>query len=459
MTASMPGNPMQSSNDQAGFSLIEMMIAMVLALLVAAGIVSVFQSTSSSNRVQQQLAVLQEEGRFAVNKIKQDVEVANSSYCSNTGGNAELAPGSSVAVDALRSPTIYAAGGNVLNVLPDLTLMDPSNKLPPAATPFSIPSTIFMRGYDCDTGGCLPVDPHTAANTPLPSQGKAINDRVVGSSVLTMRYLDTSQGWTVAPGSTFITSGSDGTLTQINLVPNPTYNEPSYSTFKTNDLAMLADCSNGQVFRVNVAALTGVLTPQLVGATGNFALPQAFSGAAAPKVFDFTKDFITVTYYLKVVDNGNGGTTGALIRRVGDPVDGVTDNELVRGVERLNFSYGVINANGNTEFLDADNMDKATDAAGNPVPCPPDVSLPGGMPTTGCLWRAVQRIEVSLLMDGQTPLYTLTPDEMAYIYTPDGSNAFALPSAHAIKPADQGFPDQLLRRQFTIMVALPNYNP
>jgi type IV pilus assembly protein PilW len=73
----------------------------------------------------------------------------------------------------------------------------------------------------------------------------------------------------------------------------------------------------------------------------------------------------------------------------------------------------------------------------------------------------VQTIEVHILMDGQTPLYTLTPNEMAYIYTPDSATATPIPpTAHAIQPnADQGFPNPLLRREFTTLVALRNFNP
>jgi len=71
----------------------------------------------------------------------------------------------------------------------------------------------------------------------------------------------------------------------------------------------------------------------------------------------------------------------------------------------------------------------------------------------------VQTVEVHILMDGQTPLYTLTPNEMYYIYTPDGNTPTA-PASHTVKPnADQGFPQQLLRREFTTLVALRNFNP
>lgn len=83
------------------------------------------------------------------------------------------------------------------------------------------------------------------------------------------------------------------------------------------------------------------------------------------------------------------------------------------------------------------------------------------MPATGCLWRAIQTIEVNILMDGQTPLYTLTPAEMNYIYTPDGDTTPQPPTSatRAVQPSVQGFPNQLLRREFTTVISLRNFNP
>jgi type IV pilus assembly protein PilW len=132
----------------------------------------------------------------------------------------------------------------------------------------------------------------------------------------------------------------------------------------------------------------------------------------------------------------------------------------VRGVERLNFRYGIMDANGTMQFLTANEVDTGTTSDGTTIPCPPGVSIDGGMGNAGCLWRAVTTIQVNVLMDGQTPLYTLTPAEMNYIYSPDGDNVPAAPDDHDIKPVDdQGFPKQLLRREFTTVVALRNYNP
>jgi type IV pilus assembly protein PilW len=451
---SIPG----SMRRAAGLSLIELMIAMVLGLLVAAGIVSVFQSTSGSNRVQRQLAVLQEEGRFAITRMKDDLSLANSQYCSNTGGTAGVTD-AGVSLDALRSPTIYAnASGAIAGAMYDLT-----TTVPDATTASSLPSYLYMRGYDCTTTGCDPVDPNTAhlsAETPIPAQGTAVGKRVLGSSVLTVRYLDPTKGWAINPngsatGSTI--QSSNGTLLEIDLQKGPgDKTDPTDpKNFAANDLALYTDCSTGEIF-AQTGAGTAVMKPAAANSAQPGDLGAGNPGANAPKLFDFNKDFNTVTYWVEVMDNGNGGTTGALMRRV----NGV-NSELVRGVERLDFKYGVINANGLTEFLSAKQVDTATDGAGNSIPCPPGVSLVGVMPTTGCLWRAVKTIQVNLLMDGQTPLYTLSTDEMKYIYTADpNAKSYPIsPSSYAVTAAAQGFPDQLLRREFTTLVSLRNYNP
>jgi type IV pilus assembly protein PilW len=71
----------------------------------------------------------------------------------------------------------------------------------------------------------------------------------------------------------------------------------------------------------------------------------------------------------------------------------------------------------------------------------------------------VKTIEVSVLMDGQIPLESLGASETAYAYGADGITAPVGPAGHRVRPADQGFSDKLLRREFTALVALRNYNP
>jgi type IV pilus assembly protein PilW len=421
---------------QAGLSLIELMVAMVLGLLVAAGIVSVFISTSSSNRAQNQLARLQEEGRFAITQLGQDLSQANGQYCTNSGGNATQSATTGIYLDGLRAPMVYA--DDLLGAISDLSTRWGSPYPAQPAMPYYLPSFLSMRGYECSAASCSP-DPGTIANAPIPAMGKAVGQRVIGADVLTVRYVDASKGWALGGSSTIDANDV------VNLAPGAS--EPPVSHFRAGDLAMLADCSSAQVYAADVAG--GTITPKAQGA-GNLALPTPLASVqGAPKLFDFNQDFQTVTYYLKVVDgDGSGHLTGALIRRV----NGV-DNELVRGIERLDFKYGVEHADGTTSYLTAGQVDAA--AADQ---CPP--SVPSALGTdAGCLWRAVKSIEVDILMDGQIPLFTLTQDEMQYTYASDATPGLAAPSAHAVTPAQQGFAEPMIRREFTALVSVRNFNP
>lgn len=433
---------------QAGLTLIELMVATVLGLIVAAGIVTVFMSTSKSNRVENQMAHLQEEGRFAVTRMKADLRMANGQYCTNSGGVAKAASTSQIYLDGLRSPKVYAK--NLTDALADVTTdwssSSGGNTYPAAPTAaYSFPSYLSMRGYDCGKTACKPVDPHVTVDD-IPAMGTDVGDRVVGTDVLTVRYVDSSRGWAVVDGSisgTHLTvaAASPNEIQNISLA-QATSSEPPVSDFVAGDLAMLADCSNAQVFAVTKAG--ALLTPD---SSNNLATPAPQQPLSAPKVFDFNQDYQTVTYYVKVVDNGSGHHTGALIRRFNG-----SNEELVRGVERLDFRYGVQDARGLVRYLGADDVDKASG-----IDCPP--AEPDALTKVGCLWRAVTTIEINMVIDGQDPLFTLTAPELAYSYGIDGDHKPVAPSAHDITPVDQGFPEQIIRREFTAVVSVRNFNP
>jgi type IV pilus assembly protein PilW len=174
---------------------------------------------------------------------------------------------------------------------------------------------------------------------------------------------------------------------------------------------------------------------------------------AAPKVFSVGRDVQTVTYFLKVIDNGDGAghTTGALIRRVNG-----TSQEIARGVERLDFRYGVQQADGRVRYYTAEQVDDSTRADCPAVPLPIH-----GSNDRGCLWRSVSLIEVDLLMAGQIPLHSLKPGELAYSYAADGMFEPRAPDDpdRKITPTQQGFPLPVLRREFTAAVAVRNANP
>ncbi|WP_266167876.1 PilW family protein [Dyella subtropica] len=425
---------------QTGVTLIELMVAMVLGLLVVAGIATVFTSTSHSHRVQTQLARLQEEGRFAIARISADLRMANGQYCASTGDVAQPGADGTISLDGLRAPKVHAR--NLTAAMSDVTTMMGTHPYPAPAASYTFPSFLSMRGYDCGkTSPCTPANPPAG----LPAMGTWVGKRVVGASVITVRYVDGSRGWAIGNNST-MTTDTDGTVASITLAPGT--GEPPIEDFAAGDLAMLADCSNAQIFAVNGGG-TATLSPK---SSDNYDKPLAYKQQSAPRLFDFNSDFLTVTYYLKVIstnDDGQPPLTGALMRRV----NGGPDEELLRGIERLNFRYGVEDANGHTRYLTAAQVDASTS-----VDCPPSAPTPLGT-DPGCLWRAVKTIEVSILMSGQEPLHTLNAAERGYTYAVDGITTPQPPSAHAIKPSDQGFADAMIRREFTALISVRNYNP
>ena len=437
----------------SGVTLIELMVAMVLGLLVSAGIVTLFLSTSNHNRVQTQLANLQEEGRFAIVRISADLRMANGYYCSNSGGVADNSGSNGIYMDGLRAPKVYAKG--TIGALSDVTTN--WGKAPYPATPTSpyyLPAFLSMRGYECGKTTCAPDVPAT-----LHAMGAGVGARVIGASALTVRYLDSSGGWAIGGVNSSVSADAKGTLQNIAI--KPAAGEPPVPDFKAGHLLMLADCSNAQIFAVDPSS-SGLFA---VSANGNFPdtplnnpKPQS-----SPRLFDLTTDLLNVTYYLQVIDNGNGQKTGALMRRAQvSGGDSVRSDEIVRGVERLDFLYAVEDRNGNTRFLHAPDVDTR---AGGSIDCPTSVPNTDGTTASvnpyGCLWRAIKSIEVRILMDGQTPLHALSSREMNYVYVTDGNTVPMAPddAKRAVKPREQGFANPMLRREFSALISLRNYNP
>ncbi|GLQ51209.1 PilW family protein [Dyella flava] len=443
-------------HSQRGMSLVELMIAMVLGMLVSASVIAVFTSSSTSQLAQEQLMRLQEEGRFAVTQIKNDLAMSGAQYCNGSGGSA-YASAAGPYLDQLRAPTVYASAPGALRAaLSDVTTPWGSPYPPQPVEPYSLPSFLSMRGYDCSAGDCKPVDPSDKRNPNgfgIPAMGTTVDARVVGASVLTVRYLDASGGWTLAPDGRGLNVTADGSVS-IDLGTATSKWTPA--DFKpSHPLAMLADCSSAQIFSVS-----GQGTSQLVSTGSNFVQPAIFQNMAAPKLFDLSLDMLSVTYFLKVVDNGDGmgHTTGALIRRIngGNGERKGSSEEIARGVERLDFKYGVQHADGTVRYYTAAQVDNSTRADCPSLPLP--ILGDNGH---GCLWRSVSLVEVDLVMDGQQPLHSLAPDELAYTYATDGIVEPAPPTAdqRKVTPLQQGFPLPMLRREFTAVVALRNFNP
>ena len=73
-----------------GFTLVELMIAMVLGLLIVGGVISVMLSNRQSYRTNQGLAQVQESARTAYELLAHDVRQSDSNGCGNTARTANV---------------------------------------------------------------------------------------------------------------------------------------------------------------------------------------------------------------------------------------------------------------------------------------------------------------------------------------------------------------------------------
>ncbi|MFK8075298.1 MAG: PilW family protein [Granulosicoccus sp.] len=103
---------MMTSRYNKGFSLIELMIAMVLGLMLSAGIFTVFSGNKQSTDLTTTMADMQENARFALSQISNDIRMAGFQGCNDIsrGGPTVL---------AINAPTnnlaLTAATGSVVS--------------------------------------------------------------------------------------------------------------------------------------------------------------------------------------------------------------------------------------------------------------------------------------------------------------------------------------------------------
>lgn len=420
----------------AGFSLIEMMIAMVLGLLLSAGIVTLFSGTSKTSRVQNGLANLQENGRYAMSRIENDLRKLGGQFRMNTSGQAF--------VQTSNGP-VYPNIGPSMNVT-GFTFPDGAGAAPtgwPAAKVYALSPRYFLQGYDCQTGTCSPTVPAGVA----PAAGAGVGSRVTGTDVLTLRH-QRGTGWS------YSVTGS-GTGTVITLLPK--WTAPADCTqggddclnIATNDLVLLSDCSGPTVFQVTKQS-DGTLTP--IGLRDvNQLKPSPGSDGCDPRVFNFSKDMVTVSYWLQLAADGNaaGRVIPVLMRRENSDVA----QETVRGVERLDFLYGVQLKSGGMRYLTGgDTGSNAVGALSSSTNC---TDQPAGLTAleAGCLWRSVRSIEVHALLNTVDNI-DLSNIDMAYRYkttTPAAPTGTTMPVT--LLPVGR-----MMRREFVVLVSARNSN-
>ncbi len=440
-----------------GFTLVEIMIALVIGLILILGIATIFTNTTNNIRLQRGIATIQETGRLSVDMMSSDIGGAGSQYCSAiniqlaTDGftpqrpflstvNTPLPVTGNDDLSAIYNTTASGStGGLFYGLVTSADLPPAPPTVPPTAaplpgSPYLISARYTIQGHDCVGTLCTPAltvlgagrtsAGATAATDP---SGPAAGQRVPGTDVLTVRTL-------VGNGASIATSAPLG----YNLAPNSLARlglDTIPAGRLANRLVMIADCNQSAIYRGTFSAPNLL---ELIGAPAGS--NTAFGPANNARVFDMENQWLTITYFLQFVADPNsaGRVIPALMRRE----NGRALEEIARGVERLDFRYAVnarsvpgVNPENNVVWLNANQVNSAN---GGAIPCPPVAT---GTTETGCLWRSVTAVEVGMLAN--------TIDQLAIN---DDRFTYAMENQREVVA-----PDRMVHREFRFVVPIKSW--
>ncbi len=284
---------------QHGFTLVELMVALVVALIVMVGIGQVFIQSKRTAAVQDELSRLQEGGRYALHLLQENILKAGYLGCgqvANFGGN-------------------IASTGNYADNF-----------------------TLAVNGYEA------------IGNTWSPSLPSELNaDIVAGTDIITIRFAQGDGLRLTRPKEGPYLFRVNNTSLESGACPGGT---DGYSGLCNGDLTVVSDCTKARTFTVQALTLNG----------GELSIYHDAPAWGDPADLDPNNHFnpaysylfkaVTVSYFIRIRDAATG--VPSLYRKIGDS----DAEELVEGVENMQILYGEDSDGDNipNRFLSADNV-------------------------------------------------------------------------------------------------------
>ena len=438
-----PLNSINSNRQEKGFTLIELMIAILIGAVLLIGILNLFSNASKMNRVQNGLARLQENGRFAMLMVKNDVSLTGNQYCANISVKDPYVKYDPLTFDpaqgaGYRPRALEVWSDTLTGGLPDKTQVSTNAPVPGGSdNPYPLDPGYFIRGHECSSGSCVPAigspgaDMTNGGSSPVPSVGTSAGSRLANTDVLTVRYF--------VKGLRMSGDGSvTGNTSSLPVIPDTAI------PFATGDFAIVANCLNASVMPVEGASGSTIST---TGSAGKF-----FSDANDSRVYNMNNpaSFRTVSYYVGLKSDPNDPSR--LIPGLYRSVNGNSE-EIVEGVDALDILYGVQKMDGTTAYLTADQIDSAGTAN---CTAAPDFKRNGITATNGpgCLWRSVFSVEIHALLNTVNPV-ALDSDNTAELnFQYSGNPAWSTPGDLPLGTAG----GNMYRREFTMTVPIANYS-
>ena len=277
---------------QRGFSMVELMVAIVLALLLTGAVISVFIGSRSAYEATAGVGDMADSGRFALNLIGQSVRSAGNLAC-----NSAMSATSSTLPPADVNNINTNFGQGITGFEANGTGNGAAIALP--AAPVTGAASNWTPNLDAAVTGATP------GPVGLPVQGSDV--LVVRSSVARVAPVYTVAD--AAPGAVNVS------VTQLPGPPAPAMAALQY--------AAIADCTKSVIFQVAAIANGAPANVTLSGA-----LPVGFSAGA------LVAPLTTAIYYIGVGSDGDSA-----LFRLELPNGGT--QELVPDVENMQLLYGI----------------------------------------------------------------------------------------------------------------------
>ena len=279
---------------QQGFSIIEIMIALVIGMVLLGGAVSIFISNNSVYRLESELSRMQESGRFLIDIMSKEIRMAGFSGCSSRG---------------TVSTTVMAND----------------------AVALSFGSANAITGYDYVATTDWEPD--------LPSY-------VTLATAINASVLDNTDVMNIQRGSE-CGAGLTGNMASDNA--QLTITVPNGCSFSQQEVVMITDCATADVLAItnsNTDTSGNIAHAIAAGAGGNS--DNKLSKAYGPDSQIYKQ--LSNTFY---VANGASGEPALWLASWNPSVaNDYTTYELADGVEQMQLLYGLDTGGGN-EYADA----------------------------------------------------------------------------------------------------------
>ncbi len=277
---------------EAGFSMVELMVAIVLALILTGAVISVFVGSRTAYQATAGVGEMSESGRFALNLIGESVRSAGNLACNSamTATSQTVVPGAPVVTNN------YGQG---------IAGFEANNTAPAAALALpAVPAAGAANNWTPNLDAAFTA---AAATAPAP-----LGQPVQGSDVLVVR----SSVPRVAPAYT--TADVAPAATNLIVTPVPA---------AIAGYAAVSDCTKSVIFQVPAVVAAGATA---VGV--NAGLPVGFSAGA------LVAPLTTTVYYI-----GTGSDGDSSLWRI-EQINGTgfaVPEELVPDVENMQVLYGI----------------------------------------------------------------------------------------------------------------------